>query len=82
MFIPMLFQGFHPTTTTTNATSFSEQSNFCKSLYLRAACTKDESDEDDEEDEDGDDCHEDPNQRSHLEIKMCELKNYSVRKFV
>lgn len=37
------------------------------SLALRAACTKNKSDEDDEEDQDGDDCHEDPNQRGHLE---------------
>ena len=41
-------------------------------VYLRAARTEDKSDEDDEEDEDGDDCHEDPNQRCHLEIKKNE----------
>ena len=39
-------------------------------VYLRAARTEDKSDEDDEEDEDGDDCHEDPNQRSDLEMKQ------------
>ena len=91
----MLFQGFHPTTTT-NTTSSLSATQWTKLLlnfhlilrYLRAACTKDESDKDDEEDKDGDDCHEDPNQRSHLEKKrfvswcLSERRTIQMTKFV
>ena len=70
---PMCYQ--HHIHTELSEQSFELSSSAQDLVYLRAARSKDKSDEDDEEDKDGDDCHEDPNQGSDLQIKRSETSS-------